>query len=106
MNKKLLSDLDLGVPGDLRSNLRGHHIRAEVLPEGLDVLLGVLGGHVDGVWRAKRAAGGCSEQSELTAGGLAVAAEGSELRVFQYFIVLRPKKSSLDQAGFLASKFC
>ena len=27
---------------------------AEVLPEGLDVLLGVLCGHVDGVWRAYR----------------------------------------------------
>ena len=33
------------------------------------------------VWRAKRAAGGgTSERSELTAGGLAVAAEGSGLR--------------------------
>ena len=55
---------------------------AEVLPEGLDVFLGVLDGHVDGVWRAKRAAGGASERSELTAGGLAVAAEGSGLRVY------------------------
>ena len=59
---------------------------AEVLPEGLDVFLGVLGGHLNGVcrgvWRAKRAAGGgASERSELTAGGLAVAAEGSGLRV-------------------------
>ena len=34
------------------------------------------------VWRAKRVAGGASERSELTAGGLAVAAEGSGLRVF------------------------
>ena len=33
------------------------------------------------VWRAKRAAGGPSELSELFAGGLAVATEGSGLRV-------------------------
>ena len=31
MNKKLLSDLDLGVPGDLRSDLRGPHIRGRGL---------------------------------------------------------------------------
>ena len=63
MNQKLLSDLDLGGPGDLRSDLRGHPrpSEAEVLPEGLDVFLGVLDGHVDGVF--------------------AVAAEGSGLRV-------------------------
>ena len=35
----------------------------------------------EGGGRAKRAAGGPSERSELTAGGLAVAAEGSGLRV-------------------------
>ena len=39
MNQKLLSDLDLGGLGDLRSDLRSE---AEVLPEGLDVFLGVL----------------------------------------------------------------
>ena len=38
--------------------------------EGLDVLLGVLGGHVGVVWRAKRAAGGPSERSEFTSGVL------------------------------------
>ena len=47
----------------------------------LDVLLGVLGGHVGVVWRAKRVAGGPSERSEFTSGVLAVAAEGSGLRV-------------------------
>ena len=41
---------------------------AEVLPEGLDVFLGVLGGHVDGVWRAKRAVGGVGERSERRGG--------------------------------------
>ena len=57
-------------------------IRGRGFTEGLDVLLGVLGGHVDGVWRAKRAVGGSIERSELTAGGLAVAPEGSGLRVY------------------------
>ena len=51
--------------------IRGHPrpSEAEVLPEGLDVFLGVLDGHVDGVWRAKRAAwGGVAERSEAPAG--------------------------------------
>ena len=88
MNPKLLSDLGLGGPGDLRSDLRPSEV--EVLPEGLDVLLGVLGGHVGVVWRANRALVGCGrakralgcvgERSE-PARGLAVAAEGSGLRV-------------------------
>ena len=51
---------------------------AEVLPEGLHVLLGVLGGHVGVVWRAKRAAGGPSERSEFTSGVLAVAASAAD----------------------------
>ena len=55
---------------------------AEVLPEGLDVFLGVLGGHVDGVWRAKRAAGGAASEASLPPEASQVAAEGSGLRVF------------------------
>ena len=38
---------------------------AEVLPEGLDVFLGVLGGHVGVVWRAKRAAGWAASEASL-----------------------------------------
>ena len=44
-------------------------IRGRFLPEGLDVFLGVLGGHVDGVWRAKRAVGGVLA-SEASGGGV------------------------------------
>ena len=43
-----------------------------------------------GAQRVKRAAGGASERSELSAGGLAVAAEGSGLRVL--FIVVKKTK--------------
>ena len=38
-----------------------------------------------GVWASEASGGGVSKRSELTAGGLAVAAEGSGLRVKPYF---------------------
>ena len=91
MIQKLLSALDLGGPGDLRSDLRGHPrpSEAEVLPEGLDVFLGVLGGHVDGVWRAKRAAGGAASEASLPPEASQVAAEGSGLRVTYIFVGIK-----------------
>ena len=70
--------------------IRGHPrpSEAEVLPEGLDVFLGVLGGHVDGVWRAKRAAGGPASEASLPPEASQVATEGSGLRVYLYFVCL------------------
>ena len=36
MNQKLLSDLDLGGPGDLRSDLRGHPAKIVILDSFTD----------------------------------------------------------------------